>query len=202
MTRVSRITIRPSLSTILVLASAIGLLAVAACGDFTGVPASLPTINDTGTVYALNGAPPGAPSALHVFSGTLLTADANFLFDVAFDIDASGNIVVLPQRAVASGLATTHTVAIQIDSVNTFDQITRAPGSGYRADTATTIKPNQVLLIQSTDPNACGVSLTGSTLYAKLAVTAFDRVARQLQVEYTTDPNCGFRSFATGVPKD
>jgi hypothetical protein len=202
MTRVSRITIRPSLGAVLALASAVALVTAAACSDFTGVPASLATINDTGTVYALNGAPPGAPSALHVFSGTLLTADANFLFDVAFDIDANGNIVVLPQRAVASGLASTHTVGIQIDSVQTFDQITRAPGSGYRPDTATTIKPNQVLLIQSSDPNACGVSLTGTTIYAKLAVTAIDRVARQLQVKYTTDPNCGFRSFLTGVPKD
>lgn len=202
MTRVSRPVIRPALSAVAALAAAIGLVTAAACSNFTGVPASLPTINDTGTVYALNGAPPGAPSALHVFSGTLLTADANFVFDVAFDIDTIGRIVVLPQRAVASGLATTHTVAIQIDSTQTFDQITRAPGSGYRADTATTIKLNQVLLIQSSDPNACGVSLTGSTLYAKLAVTAIDRVSRQLLVEYTTDPNCGFRSFATGVPKD
>jgi hypothetical protein len=183
-------------------AAAACALVAAACSNFTGVPASLPTVSDTGTVYALNGAPPGAPTAFHMFSGTLLSADANFIFDVAFDIDASGNIVVLPQRAVASGLASTHTVAIQKDSVSTFDAITRAPTSGYRADTSMTIKPNQILLIQSSDPNACGVSLTGTTLYAKLVVTAVDLTARQLQVKYTTDPNCGFRSFASGVPKD
>jgi hypothetical protein len=183
-------------------AAAACVLIAAACGNFTGVPASLPTVTDTGTVYALNGAPPGAPTAFHLFSATLLSADANFIFDVAFDIDASGNIVALPQRAVASGLASTHTVAIQEDSVSTFDAITRAPASGYRADTAMTIKPNQVLLIQSSDANACGVSLTGTTLYAKLVITAVDKTARQMQVQYTSDPNCGFRSFATGIPKD
>jgi hypothetical protein len=197
-----RQTLRPRSSLFACALAVCAVAAVAACGNFTGVPASLPTITDTGTVYALNGAPPGAPSAFHVFSGSLITADANFLFDVAFDIDANGNLVVLPQRAVASALASTHTVGIQKDSTHTFDQITRAPANGYRADTATTIKVNQVLLIQSADANACGVSLTGTTLYAKIVVTAVDLAKRQLQVQYTSDPNCGFRSFLSGIPKD
>ena len=50
--------------------------------------------------------------------------------------------------------------------------------------------------------NACGISLTGTTLYAKLVVTAIDRAAKQLTVKYTVDPNCGFFSFAAGLPKD
>jgi hypothetical protein len=61
---------------------------------------------------------------------------------------------------------------------------------------------NQVIAIQSSDPNACSISLTGSTLYAKLVVTAIDRAAKQLTVLYTVDPNCGFFSFASGLPKD
>jgi hypothetical protein len=174
----------------------------AACGNFTGVPASLPTISDSGTVYALNGAPAGAPSALHVFTGSLTSADASFLFDIAFDMDASGNITVLPQRAVASGLATTHTVGIQKDDVDTFDALTRAPAGGYRADTAMTIKPNQLLLVQSSDPNACSVSLTGTTIYAKVQIESVYVADRRLKIRYVTDPNCGFRSFLSGVPKD
>jgi len=172
-----------------------------ACGDLTGVPASLPTVTQTGTVYAINGAPVGAPTALHVFSGTLLAANASFVFDVAFDIDASGNAVVLPQRKVATGLTATHTVSLQKVSGD-FDALTAAPKSGYQADSAIVVSLNQVVVIQSSDPNACGVSLTGSTLYAKLVVTAIDRAARQLTVLYTVDPNCGFFSFAAGLPKD
>src|SRR4051812_38496484 len=38
-------------------------IAAAACGDLTGVPASLPTVSDSGPVYAINGAPVGAPTA-------------------------------------------------------------------------------------------------------------------------------------------
>lgn len=171
------------------------------CGNLTGVPASLPTISDSGLVYAINGAPPGAPSALHVFSGTLQPANANFAFDVAFDIDASGNVVVLPQRAVASGLATTHTVALQTVTTS-YDALASAPRSGYRADTALVTTVNRVIVVQSQDANACGVSISGTTLYAKMVITAIDVQARQLTIKYTADPNCGFFSFAAGLPKD
>ena len=177
--------------------------ATAACGDFTGVPASLPTLSaDSTTVYAINGAPLGAPTALHVYSGSVLAADASFSFDVAFDINSSGQIVFLPQRAVASGLATTHSVGLQVDSSSTFEAVTRAPASGYRADTAVTVRVGQVVLAQVNDVNACGFSISGSTLYAKMQVRSLDLAQRTLKLRYTVDPNCGFRSFASGVPKD
>ena len=192
--------LRPKTSLIALVAATLAI-AGAACGTLTGVPASLPTITDSGVVYAINGAPPGAPSSLHLYSGTLLSADANFIFDLAFDINSAGNVVVLPQRAVASGLAATHTVALQ--TVNsTFEAVTSAPKSGYRADTAVVTGVNQVILVQSQDPNACSTSLTGTTLYAKLIVTAIDTKARTLAIRYTTDPNCGFFSFASGIPKE
>ena len=184
-----------------VLLSAAVIACAISCGNLTGVPASLPTTSDSGLVYAINGAPPGAPSALHVFSGTLQPADANFAFDVAFDIDASGNVVVLPQRAVASGLATTHTVGLQTVTTS-YDALGSAPRSGYRADTALVTTVNRVIVVQSQDANACGVSITGTTLYAKIVVTSVDVEARQLTIKYTTDPNCGFFSFAAGLPKD
>jgi hypothetical protein len=186
-----------------ILAFAAATLAVGglACGTFTGVPASLPTVTDSGLVYAINGAPPGAPTALHLFSGALLTADATFTFDVAFDIDATGAVEILPQRAVASGLAATHTVGLQV-TTGAFGTILSAPKNGYRADTALVANIGQTVLIQSTDTNACGVSLTGSTLYGKVVVDSVNKVNRTLWVHFSTDPNCGFVSFAAGLPKD
>jgi hypothetical protein len=172
-----------------------------ACGNVFGVPASLPTFSDTGVVYAINGAPPSAPTALNIFSGTLVAADASFLFDIAFDIDSAGNVVILPEPAVASGLATTYTVSLQTVS-GKFEDLTRAPGSGYRADTALVTAPNTVIVVQSTDPNACTTSLTGTTIYAKVVVTAVDPVSRAMSLRYSVDPNCGFRSFLSGIPKD
>jgi len=188
-------------SKIVALSATTLAIAGVACGDLTGVPASLPTLTDSTVVYAINGAPPGAPTALHVFAGQLFSADATFLFDVAFDIDASGRPVLLPQRAVASGLASTHTVGLQV-ATGTFESLTKAPKSGYRVDTALVATPNVPVLVQTIDPNACGVSLTGTTLYAKVVIRSVDPVARQMVIQFTTDPNCGFLSFLPGIPKD
>ena len=186
---------------IVVLAVATLTIAASACGNLTGLPASLPTVTDSGVVYAINGAPPGAPSALRLLSGTLLAADASFVFDVAFDINAAGAVVVLPQRAVASGIASTHSVGLQAVA-GSFEALTIAPKSGYRADTALVTGANQVIVVQSQDANACSFSLGGTTIYAKLIVTAVDAQTRKLHVKYTVDPDCGFLSFAPGIPKD
>lgn len=176
-------------------------LAVSACRDFTGVPASLPVISDSGAIFALNGAPPGAPNAVYFFAGTMIAADASFLFDVAFDIDSAGNVVYLPEPAVASGLVSSHTVSLAQVSDN-YDSLSSAPRVTYRADTALVVKPGVTVVAQSSDPNACSVSLTGTTLYAKMVVDSIDRVNKRLFLRYTSDPNCGFRSFAPGIPKD
>ena len=183
------------------LITAVFTVGALACGDFTAVPASLPTLTDSGTVYALNGAPAGAPTALHIFSGSLVPADANFLFDVAFDIDSSGKIIYMPQRVVASALATSHSVGLRT-LPDTFGAVTTAPKSGYRADTSLVTARNVVVVVQSQDATTCGVSLTGSTLYAKIVVTSVDLATRQLTVRFTVDPNCGFVSLAPGIPKD
>lgn len=173
-----------------------------ACGDFTGVPASLPTISDTGTVYALNGAPAGAPSGLHIFTGTVVPIDQSFSFDVGFDLDSAGQIVIYPQRTVATALSTTtHSVGLQTVR-DTFEAVLTAPKSGYKADTALVTQRNVVVLVQANDAGVCGLSLTGTSLYAKVQVTEVNRVTRQLKVRWTVDPNCGFVSFQPGVPKN
>ena len=173
-----------------------------ACGDFTGVPASLPTISDTGTVFALNGAPAGAPSGLHVFTGTLVPVDQSFSFDVGFDIDTSGGVIVYPQRTVATALSTTtHSVGLQTVR-DTFEAVLSAPKSGYRADTALVTSRNVVVLVQSNDAGVCGLALTGTSMYAKFQITEVNRLTRQLKIRWTVDPNCGFVSFQTGVPKN
>lgn len=172
-----------------------------ACGDFTSVPASLATITDSGTVFAINGAPPGSPTALHLYTGARLAADASFFFDIAFDINAQGDVVLLPQRVVASGLAPTHSVGLQ-RVPETFDLLEKAPKSGYRADTALVTRPGQTIVAQSQDSNICGASITGTVIYAKMVVLSVNPDTRQLAIQYTVDPNCGFTSFASGVPKE
>lgn len=194
--------IRSNKSKIAGLVAAVAAVAAISCRDFTGVPASLITVTDSGTVFALNGAPLGAPTAIHGYSGQFVPATADFLFDIAFDLDDEGKIHVLPQRQVASGLQATHSVALATVP-DSFEAVTAAPrGLTFRPDTALVVSRNQVVIAQITDANACSFSLTGTTLFAKMVVKAVNRVDRTMQVKFTVDPNCGFRSFAPGVPKD
>jgi len=173
----------------------------AACSDFTGVPASLATQSDSGSVFALNGAPINAPTALHLYTGQRLPADASFLFDIAFDIDAGGNPILLPLRIVASGLSGAHSVGMQnVDQ--DFSTLDQAPKSGYHTDTAFVTRVGQTIAIQSLDPNICGLSVTGTSIYAKLVILSLDPIARKMSIQYTVDPNCGFVSFLPGIPKD
>ena len=188
-------------SKLATIAAAIAVV-TASCKGFTDVPASLITNTDSSTVYAINGAPLGAPTALHAFSAQFVPATADFLFDVAFDLDDQARIHILPQRQVASGLQPTHSVSLATVA-DTFEAVTAVPrGLTFRADTGMVIERNQVVIAQISDANACNFSLTGRTLFAKIVVKAINRDERTLQVKFTVDPNCGFRSFAPGVPKE
>lgn len=185
----------------LVVSASVIVAFAAACSDFTGVPASLPTLTDSGTVFALNGAPSDAPTALHLYTGQRTPADASFSFDIAFDIDVDGNPVILPLRTVASGLTGAHSVGMQhIDQE--FSTLETAPKSGYRADTALVTRVGQTIAIQSVDGGICGFSVTGTSIYAKLVVVSLNPNTRTMSIQYTVDPNCGFVSFLPGIPKD
>ena len=193
--------LRPVPAPFFVLASIAAAVAVASCRGLTDVPASLPTITDSGVVYAINGAPLGAPTALQSATGQLVPANSSFAFDIAFDIDTAGHVVFLPLRTVASAIATTHSVGLQV-SQTSFDNLVTAPKSGYRADTALVAASEAVILAQANDVTTCGFAITGSNLYAKIVVRSVDVAKRVLSVTYTVDPNCGFVSFASGVPKN
>jgi hypothetical protein len=174
-------------------------VAIVACGDVTSPRAALPTFSDSASVYALNGAPPGAPTALYAFGEAMVYADQTFRFDVAFDLDASGRIVLMPVRTVANGLATSHSVGLQVVPA-AFDELDAAPKDGYRQDSTMTVNPGQTVVMQSADPAACGTSFVASTIYAKFIVDEVDTKARTMKTRFVVDPNCGFRSFESGTP--
>jgi hypothetical protein len=63
-------------SKIIALMAATVAVAGVACGDLTGVPASLPTLSDSTVIYAKNYPPPGAPNALNIIAKHLFSAYA------------------------------------------------------------------------------------------------------------------------------
>jgi len=191
----------PLPAPIFALATLVASITAISCGDLTGVPASLPTITDSGVVYALNGAPSGAPTALQIAAGQLVPGNSSFAFDIAFDIDAAGHVLFMPLRTIASGLAPTHAVGLQVSPV-AFENVVSAPKSGYRADTTLIGATDVTVIAQANDVTTCGFALAGQNLYAKIIVRSVDLATRSMKVTFTVDPNCGFVSFADGVPKN
>jgi hypothetical protein len=184
---------------------AVSAAAVVACDGATG-PSSPYTVYavDTQTVFSLNGSYPTAPTAYSIFAGAvgqgLVRASSSLAFDIAFDIDATGNAVLKPVRTVASQLAAAHRVGLQTTDA-AFETVTDAPKTGYRYDSTLVVPPNRTVLIESSDPTACANGLfSNPVIYAKLIVLAVDRSAGTLKLRYTGDPNCGKTSLI--VPKD
>jgi hypothetical protein len=179
---------------------------ISACDGGNGHKATYPIIAvDSQVVYAINSAPRNAPTAVYLYSVILgssaVSASSDFSFDVAFDIDNQGRAVLLPVRTVASGLTGTHSVGLQVVSTP-FDSLKFAPNKSYKYDSTLVVNAGQVVMIQSVG-SACNTSLYANPyIYGKLSVDAIDASAHTLRLRYTVDPNCGFRSLATGVPKN
>jgi hypothetical protein len=176
--------------------------AAASCKGLTEINAGLQNVTASDTVYALNGGPANAPNTLNLFQGVVLRADQGFGFDVAFDIDKDGKVVIIPSKALATTFSNPYSVGLQ-KAEGTFESVVSAPKDGYRADTATTIGVNQTIIVESRDVfNACLYAIKGQSYYSKIVVTEVDPVLRRMVFTVTVNRNCGFHSFAPGVPRE
>jgi hypothetical protein len=180
--------------------------AMLACGDPNAPQARFSNYADTLGLYALNGAPRGAPTAIHLIAGVdgsaAVVTDASFSFDVAVDIDAQGRPVLYPVRTVAAPFLSTHQVGIRRET-RPFDSITEAPTDRYTRDSLAVLAVGEVVLIESADLAATSACLGGGVIYAKMVVDSVRATDRRVFLRVTADPNCGFRSLVVpGVPTE
>ena len=171
---------------------ALAVLAVA-CGDPTKPKASYANAPSSYALYAFTGAPVNAATAIS-FLGGPARADANFAFDVAFDLDGTGRPVVYPVRAIASDLAgRVKRVGLQVVP-GPFEAVREVPETGYDTLSAKTVNVGDVLAVELQDQNSCAYSLGGQTLFAKLTIDSVNATSRRLYARTVVDPNCGYRS--------
>ena len=182
------------------LVAVVAVAAVSACGESTGIRPSSSNTESFLQVYAMNGTPITLPAAVSVRSAQAVRIDAAFIFDLAFDINATGVVQIFTQRMVASELAATHRVGLQT-RVATFDEVIRAPTSGYAYDSLLTLGQGQVVLVDVLD-GSCSGSFLGSNVRAKLRVDSVQLSTRSVFLHVLVNPNCGFRSLVQGTPKD
>jgi hypothetical protein len=188
---------RPALS---LLAGAWCAVALAACDDPFAITANFSNLSDTLSVYALTGTPAAYPSGLATTNMQVVRVDGGFAFDIAFDLDASGKVKLLPARLVGGAYVLTKTVGIQ-KAKDPFDGITKAPTGGYNFDSITVVAPGEAVMIQVNDPVRCQFQFS-PLLYSKLVVDSVQASTKQVYFHMLADPNCGFRGLSTGTPKD
>lgn len=178
--------------------------AAAACNNntapFLGVARSetalLPFV-----VYPLSG-DPSLPAAVDL-SGRravrpAILAGAVINFDLAFDLDTQGRILVIPPARLAAPPSGSPRVGLQTRD-ESFDGLTRAPESGYRFDSTAVVTRGQTVVVQ-TSGTACS---TTYPMHAKLVVDSVGAagVGRPIYLRLRVNPNCGFRSLEPGLPK-
>jgi hypothetical protein len=172
-----------------------------ACGDPTNLRATAFTTVDTLSVFALTGTPPSYPSGVSIIAGQAVRVDGFGRFDVALDIDGSGLVVVYPLKLVVPSPGGSRPVGLQKVSSG-FDAVLEAPRTGYETDASFIIAPGETMVIQAAyngNGDFCQFALS-PYLYAKLAVDSVNLASRTLYLRMGVDPNCGFRSFASGIP--
>jgi hypothetical protein len=186
---------------LLAVGGAVTLLAIAAgCDDPFAPRANTAIRSDSFSVYAISGTPPSVPSAFNVVFFTPMRVDATYGFDVAFDIDAAGKVRVIPVRLMGGAVTAARRVGLQKNTVP-FDEVTRAPNRGYAYDSVMVLGVNESVTMEVL-AEQCQFTVSSQLLYSKIEILAVDPASRVIGFRITYDPNCGFRSFLEGVPRD
>lgn len=184
----------PSTRSSRLLLSALALVLVATACDGARRKASYANISRSFDLFALTGAPVNTPSALSLLGGPAL-ADANFAFDVAVDIDASGTTRLYPVRTLASAFAaSTQRVGLQLVP-GSFESLTEAPQAGYDTLSAKVVTKGSVVAVEVQDIRTCLYSANGVSIYGKLVVDSIRVAERRVFGRSVVDVNCGFREL-------
>jgi hypothetical protein len=192
------------------LASAIAF-GVSGCNDPNATNNVIPVFADTLTVFALTGTPPSFPVAFLASSGAVTRADGSFNFDLAFDIDASNQVIIYPQKLVGvpciigalncGGALGAKRVGLQRLKVP-FDSLQRAPADGFQFDSTFTMTPGQGLVMQVQSASECQLSFS-TIMYSKIVVDSINTGRRAIYFRSVNDPNCGYRNLVPGaIPKN
>lgn len=181
-------------------AGALLALAVAACDDPFEVTADVDVVETTVVMRALTGTPLELPLVLLVApEPQVVRPTPEFVFDLAFDLDASGAATLYPVDLVARpSVVSGRTIGLQKVSGQSFESIARAPGGGYAFREPLPVAVGDVIVLQSVGHPSCANSFFSTIVFAKMRIDAIDPAARTLTARVLVDPNCGFRGFETG----
>lgn len=179
----------------------VGLLAAAgsmACGPDPFSPrATLENLNSVVEVWALTGSPANFPTVHLVPQRITVRPDAAGSFDLGFDIDADGRLLVLPVNRVVTPLGGNRSIGIQKAAVP-YAEVAAAPRDGYVFDSTAVFEVGDTFIVR-VQTLFCSTELRDH-VFAKYSVDSIFPAERRIRLSGRVNPNCGFRSFGDGVP--
>lgn len=174
-----------------------------ACEDPLRITASQPVASTTLTVYAFSRVPPTYPAGINTLFALPVAVTPGANFDVAFDLDEAGRVIVMTPRAVVTPLTGVHRVGL-LHAGASYETVLTAPTGPYTYDSLLTIVPGEAVVVEAFRGgvgDACGFSLSPN-IYSKFRISFIDPETSAMLVDFTVDPNCGFRSFEPGIPQN
>ena len=188
-------------SSFLLISAAVATMVTSACNEPFQLRASRMNVVDTLTVYALTGSPPSYPSALSIAFQQLLRIDGSGVFDIVFDLDSAGRVIIYPVNMVVVPARGKRAVGMNLIP-GAFADFKVASRKGYKLDSSVVISPGQVVAVEAFHgQDACQLYLS-PYLYAKLVVDSVNVPARAIFIRAVMDPNCGFRGVDEGLPTE
>jgi hypothetical protein len=175
----------------------LALMSALACEDDLSLQATRPNIDVGLETWSISGSPPTFPAALDVLTSTVVPPDANGSFDVAFDVDDEGRLKVIPVSKVVTPIGGNRAVGLRLGT-GTYSEIIDAPLAGWHFDSVFTVNPGQTFLVK-VQSLFCRFDVR-QDIYAKIYVESVNVEERRATLFARVNPNCGFRSFATGIP--
>ena len=125
--------------------------AITACDDDLGLAAFSVRDPVQITVYAMNGTAQSLPAGVEIKLLQAVRIDPSWAFDLAFDLDASNNVIVHTPRSVSTELVNLPRVGMQSSSL-AFAQLIDAPTSGFVYDSLLTVPIGQTIVVDKVDP--------------------------------------------------
>lgn len=182
---------------LLVLLGATAAIGTAACDDPFAPRANTAVRTDSFIVYSVSQTPVNVPAAFNIVFFTPLRLEPTYGFDLVFDIDQAGKVVLIPVKLVGGAVTSTRHVGLQKITI-AYDELKTAPTSGYQTDSTLSLAVNEGAIVEL-QTNVCEFQ-SSQLVYAKMQIKAIDPISRTIVFRMTYDPNCGFRSFEPGVP--
>ena len=169
----------------------------AGCEDPFDVGAQRQTTDVLIEAWALSGSPPSYPAGFLVPQMAVVPIGIEGDFDLAFDIDENGRLLVLPVSKVVQPLTTQRRIGfIRIDEP--YNTVIEAPLTGWTYDTSIVVNPGGAFMAR-VQTRYCQFEVR-QDIYAKFYVDSVIPAERRVKLVGRIDPNCGYRSLLLGVP--